>query len=79
MPDMRPYDQEQVSTFDRLRVELDHQLRWRRRLCKVMTLGRHWYEEPEEVHMGPVGFEESEETHMGSFRMCRVCYHTEPQ
>lgn len=57
--------------------KLDHDLRWRRRLCRIVTFGRHLWGEPWRVDVGPVNFEESDETLLGWFRQCRLCYATE--
>jgi hypothetical protein len=60
-----------------MKADLAHRLRWRRRFCRIVTLGRHLWGEPWRVDAGPVNFEESDETLLGWFRQCRLCYETE--
>lgn len=61
---------------------LYRKLRWRRRLCRVIMLGRHWWDSEwtdvdirnlegltdEEIEQD-VGFQT-----VGRFRLCRICY-----
>lgn len=60
--------------LDEMQRELDHSLRWRRRLCRFITLGRHLWGKPWRVDVGPVGFVESDETLLGWSKQCCVCY-----
>lgn len=60
--------------LNEMKRELAHELRWRRRLCRAITLGRHLWGKPCRVDVGPVGFVESDETLLGWLKQCRVCY-----
>lgn len=60
---------------------LDYELRWRKRFCRVITFGRHFWNDwnPIEVRcldgltewelMNDVGFEP-----IGQMRQCKICY-----
>lgn len=74
-----------MSSFhDELVQQLHHDLRWRRRLCCVLTFGRHRYGERQGVEVrsldgltdqelvDDVGFVE-----IGGFVQCSICYDTQ--
>ena len=60
--------------LDEIHRMLHHDLRWRRRLCRLVTFGRHWWGDPVRVGVGPVNFDESDETLLGWLHQCRLCY-----